>query len=126
MWERHAVLAGAVRAAVEAWSTPGGISFNVESPDHRSNAVTSVLTGQIDSARLSNFCRDELGVTLGIGVANAPDRSFRIGHMGHLNPHMILGTIGAIETALVHLDAPFAASGVAAAAELIGRTPVGR
>lgn len=122
VWARHVVLAGAVRAAVEAWSTPGGISFNVESEDHRSNAVTSVLTGEIDAARLSNFCQDELGVTLGIGVANAPDRSFRLGHMGHLNPHMILGTIGAVETALVTMNAPFADSGVAAAAEVIGRS----
>ncbi len=122
VWERHRVLASAVRAAVEAWSTPGGINFNVGSKENRSNAVTSVLTGEIDAARLSAICRDNLGVTLGIGVANAPDRSFRIGHMGHLNPHMVLGTIGAIEASLVAMNAPFAHSGLAAAADLIGRS----
>lgn len=121
VWERHQVLADAVRSAVATWSSPGGIEFNVMSERYRSNAVTSVLTGKIDAARLSSICRDEFGVTLGIGVASAPDRSFRIGHMGHLNPHMVLGTIGAIEASLVAVEAPLGGSGLAAAADLIGR-----
>jgi len=121
VWHRHQVLADAVRAAVDAWEAPGGLSLNIESAAHRSNAVTTVRTGNIDSQRLTEFCRDELGVTLGIGVAVAPDRSFRIGHMGHLNPAMIFGTLGAIETALTAMSAPFGTSGVAAAAGVLGR-----
>ena len=32
VWERHAVLAAAVHAAVEAWSTPGGLELNIADP----------------------------------------------------------------------------------------------
>lgn len=123
VWHRHQLLADSVRAAVQAWAAPGGLSFNIGSPAHRSNAVTTVRTGDIDSIRLTEFCRRELGLTLGIGMPVAPDRSFRIAHMGHLNPVMTLGALGAIETALGALSAPMGGSGVAAAAALLGGQP---
>ena len=40
VWHRHEVLAGAVHAAVDAWSTPDGIGFQIPNPDHRSNAIS--------------------------------------------------------------------------------------
>ena len=43
---------------------------------------------------------DTAGVTLGIGLSVPgvdPDSVFRIGHMGHLNPPMLLGTLATIE-----------------------------
>jgi alanine-glyoxylate transaminase/serine-glyoxylate transaminase/serine-pyruvate transaminase len=40
--------------------------------------------------------------------------------MGHVNPPMLLGTLGTIEAALHALGAPTGASGVAAAATVIG------
>ncbi len=125
VWERHRVLAGAVHAAIDAWHTPDGLSFNITSPAHRSNAVTTVRTGTVDSLALARVCEREYGVTLGIGIGAIRDRSFRIGHMGHLNPPMVLGTLGAIEAALVHLDAPLAGSGAAAAARYIGEQTTG-
>lgn len=118
-WQRHQVLGDAVRAAVEAWSAPGGVSLNIRSREHRSNAVTTVRTGNIDSDELSALCRDEMGVTIGIGISTAPDRSFRIGHMGHLNPPMILGTLATIETALKAVGAPIGSSGVEAATAVL-------
>lgn len=125
VWERHRILAGAVHAAVDAWSAPEGLSFNITSPECRSNAVTTVRTGSIDSIELARVCEHEFGVTLGIGIAAARNRSFRIGHMGHLNPPMVLGTLGAIEAALVRLDAPMSKSGAAAAARFIGEQTAG-
>lgn len=119
VWHRHRVIADGVRAAVDAWSTPGGLTLNIESPDHRSDAVTTIRTGEVDSIQLTEHCRDELGVTIGIGMSVAPDRSFRIGHMGHLNPAMILGTLGAIETSLHAIGAPMGGSGVAAATAVL-------
>jgi alanine-glyoxylate transaminase/serine-glyoxylate transaminase/serine-pyruvate transaminase len=94
--------------------------LNIESPGHRSNAVTTVRTGEVDSARLTELCRDQMGLTLGIGMSVAPDRSFRIGHMGHLNPPMILGTLATIETALHTISAPMGGSGLAAATAVLG------
>ncbi len=125
VWERHRVLAGAVHAAIDAWHTPNGLSFNITSADYRSNAVTTVRTGSIDSIVLARVCEREYGVTLGIGIGAIRDRSFRIGHMGHLNPPMVLGTLGAIEAALVSLGAPMAGSGVAAASRYIGEQTTG-
>ena len=119
VWARHAALAGAVRAAVEAWSTQGGIELNVLDPAARSNAVTTVLTGSIDATRLSEMCVAHAGLTLGTGIGDLAGKAFRIGHMGHVNPPMILGALGTIEAALTAMDAPIGSSGVAAAARSI-------
>lgn len=120
VWARHEALANGVRAAVEAWSTPDGIGFNITDPAHRSNAVTTIDTGEIDAVRLRGICEAQAGVTLGVGLIGDRERSFRIGHMGYLNPPMILGTLATIEAALTALAAPMGSSGVAAAAESIG------
>ena len=120
VWARHELLAGAVRAAVDAWATDDGIELNVIDPAQRSNAVTTVLTGSVDPDRLRTVCQDGAGLTLGVAISGFEGRAFRIGHMGHLNPPMVLGTLGTIEAALTSMDAPLGGSGVAAAARVIG------
>jgi len=120
VWARHEVLAGAVRAAVGAWAVPGGLELFVEDPGSRSNAVTAVMTGDVDARRLRRICEEEAGVTLGVALEGADGDGFRIGHMGHLTPPMILGTLGTIDAALTAMDAPVSGSGVAAAAAAIG------
>lgn len=119
VWHRHQVLADAVRAAVEAWAKPGFIEANITNPEARSNAVTTVLTGELDADDLAAVCDDRAGLTLGLGIGPFGGRAFRIGHMGHLNPPMVLGTLGTIEAALLALEAPLGGSGVAAAAEVV-------
>jgi alanine-glyoxylate transaminase / serine-glyoxylate transaminase / serine-pyruvate transaminase len=119
VWRRHQVLADAVRAAVEAWSMPGGIECNIVDPAHRSNAVTTVLTGSIDALRLARICEGQAGLTLGAGIGSLNGRAFRFGHMGHLNPPMVLGALGTVEAALLTMGAPMASSGVAAAVPVI-------
>lgn len=121
VWARHQVLADAVRAAVEAWATPTGIGCNIIDPAHRSNAVTTVLTGDIDAQDLARRCEQGAGLTLGIAVGGiGGGRAFRIGHMGHLNPPMVLGALGTIEAALRSMGAPLGGSGVATATEVVG------
>lgn len=122
VWRRHTVFAGAVRAAVAAWSTPGGSDFNITDPGARANSVTTVLTGDIDSNRLRRIAEDQAGVTLGIGLGAFEGRAFRIGHMGHLSPPMILGTLATIESVLHAMDAPMGESGIAAAASHIAQS----
>ena len=121
VWARHEALAGAVHAAVGAWSTPGGIDFQIPDPDHRSRAVTTVLTGSLPSLDLAAVCEAEMGLTLGAGIGGFEGRAFRIGHMGHLNPPMILGSLGTIEAGLTSLGVPLGDSGVAAAADHIAK-----
>ena len=62
-----------------------------------------------------------LGIGLGMAEPGAPawHGFFRIGHMGHVNAHMILGALGAIEAGLMALDIPHGPGGVGAAAQAI-------
>jgi len=119
VWARHQVLADAVRAAVDTWAKPGFIEANVTDPAARSNAVTTVLTGSLDADELARVCDQQAGLTLGLGIGAFGGRAFRIGHMGHLNPPMVLGTLGTIEAGLTALDVPLGGSGAAAGAEVI-------
>ncbi|MDG2114394.1 MAG: aminotransferase class V-fold PLP-dependent enzyme [Actinomycetota bacterium] len=121
IWNRHQVLADAVRAAMSMWALPGGLSFVVGDSAARSNSVTTLFTGNIDADELRRVCEVEAGLTLGIALEGFEGRAFRIGHMGHLNPPMILGTLGTIEAALVSMDAPISGSGIGAAAAAIGQ-----
>jgi len=116
VYRRHRILAGSVRAAVEAWSAPGGIEFNILDESARSEAVTTILTNDIDAEALTTMCHDLAGLTLGKGIGDYTGKAFRIGHMGHLNPPMILGTIGTIEAALSAMGVSYPRSGVEAAA----------
>jgi len=119
VWARHTALSAAVHAAVDAWSTTGGLELNIVDPAARSHAVTTILTGSIDPDPLRAICEAQAGVTLGIALHPFEGRAFRIGHMGHLNPPMVLGTLGTIEAALLSMGAPMGGSGVAAAASAI-------
>lgn len=117
VWQRHTVMASAVHAAIEAWSTPGGIEFNVLDAEHRSACVTSVLTGSIDGEQLRQRCKAQAGLTLGTGIGGM--EGFRFAHMGHMNPPMILGAISTVEAMLHAMHAPMGASGAAAAAKVL-------
>jgi len=122
IWTRHRVFADAVRAAVTAWSTPGALEFNITEPSERSDSVTTILTGSIDAKRLRAICDGQAGLTLGIGLGDEFEgKAFRIGHMGHLNPPMVLGTLATTEAALIAMDAPLDGSGATAAAQVIAQ-----
>ena len=115
VFARHTRLARAVRAAVAHWGQGGPMDFNIAEDAARSDAVTTIQTGDIDAEELRRICEQELGVTLGLGIGMDANSVFRIGHMGHVNEPMILGTLGAVEVALTRMDAPFAKGGVEAA-----------
>ena len=119
IWRRHRVFADAVRAAVTAWGSEGGLEMLMADPAARADSVTTVLSGAVDALRLRAICERQAGLTIGIGLGQDEGRAFRIGHMGHLNPPMVLGTLGTVEAALLAMDAPMGASGVAAAAAVI-------
>ena len=119
-WARHERLADAVRTAVEAWSTPGGLGLVALEPAERSHSVTTITTGAVDADELARICRESAGVTLGLGIGGDRGTSFRIGHMGHVNAPMVLGVLGTIETVLYRMGAPLGGSGVAAATRLLG------
>jgi alanine-glyoxylate transaminase/serine-glyoxylate transaminase/serine-pyruvate transaminase len=119
VWQRHEVLARSVWAAVDAWHTDGGLHCSVADPGRRSHAVTTISTGTVDADALRAVCEAEFGVTLGLGIGTTDRPQFRIGHMGHVNPPMLLGTLGSVEAGLHVLGAPIGSSGVATAAATI-------
>jgi alanine-glyoxylate transaminase/serine-glyoxylate transaminase/serine-pyruvate transaminase len=112
---RHRTIAGAVQAAVIHWGSEGPLELNITDPAARSDSVTTILGGGIDVEELRSIAEKNLAVTLGIGLGFEPGEAFRIGHMGHVNAPMILGTLGVIELALGHIGAPHAKGGVEAA-----------
>lgn len=124
VWHRHHVQAAAVWAAVAAWAKTGALEFNVPLVIDRSLAVTTVKTRDGLASNLRAWCEKEAGLTLGVGLSLAPDGEltdsvFRIGHMGHLNPHSLLGTLGCIEMGLKALGVDVSVSGVASAMKVI-------
>lgn len=123
VFRRHRLLAEAVRAAVEVWRQGGAVDFNISAPAERADSVTTVLMGDgRDPAPLITYLREKCGVTIGVGIGGLGGKAFRIAHMGHVNAPMVLGTLGAIEVALIALDLPAGnGSGVAAAAAHLGR-----
>ena len=119
-WARHSALAGAVRAAVNAWSAPDGVSLYAQVPAEQGDPVTAIVAGSIDPQRLAAICVEQCGVTLGVGLGDLEGRGFRIAHMGHVDAPMLLGVVGAVEATLMSMGAPLSGSGVAAATAVLG------
>lgn len=125
VWARHERLARAIWAACEVWGQGGPLALNVADPAYRSHAVTALHIGPPHGTALRNWVERHLGLTLGIGLGMAaPDDPqwhghFRLGHMGHVNGHMILGLLGGIEAGLTALEIPHGRGAVDAAAEVI-------
>ncbi len=122
-WRRHEVFAHAVWAAIDAWG--GDFKCNIEDKSMRSKAVTMITTAPDVGRDLQQFCNERYGVVLGVALAPEPGRTilsdaFRIGHMGHLNPSMLLGTLGTIEAAMQALGIKRGSGAVEAAAAVIG------
>ena len=99
--ERHRILAGAVHAAIDVWRKGGAFDFNVTEPSERAPSVTVIRTADgIDPEKIRTICVEKMGVTLGLGIGDLGGKAFRIGHMGHVNAPMTLGTLGALEVGL--------------------------
>ena len=122
IFKRHALLARAVWAAVVAWSSNGPLRCNIVDPEFRSHAVTTILADAHDMLQLRRWCEDEAGLILGLGLGFlVPEfmegkSVFRIGHMGHLNPPMLLGALATIDSGLKALDIPHGRGALEAAA----------
>jgi alanine-glyoxylate transaminase/serine-glyoxylate transaminase/serine-pyruvate transaminase len=125
VWARHTVLARAIWAACDAWGAGGDLRLNVADPACRSTAVTSLRLGGHDGTRLRDWVESQLGLTLGIGLGMAEvgdparDAYFRLGHMGHVSGHMIMGLLGGMQAGMAHLGIAHGRGALDAAADVI-------
>ena len=123
VFQRHRLLAEAVRRAVGVWAEGQVLGFNVAEPAERSDTVTTVMmAGGHDPVPLQRSCKEKCGVVLGVGIGELAGQAFRIAHMGHVNAPMILGTLGVIEVGLNALDIPHGKGGTEAAIEWLGES----
>jgi len=128
IWARHLVLARAVWSAVEAWGSEGPLKCNITKVANRSHAVTTIRVDGHDVAEMRRWCEDKAGLVLGLGLGfQLPEYMegksvFRIGHMGHLNPPMLLGALATIDTALKALNIPHGRGAVDAATNALVHT----
>ncbi len=125
-WDRHAHLARAYWAAFETWDVgEGGVQLNVREPAIRAHGVTALSCPAPQATALRDWVREHTGVTLGIGLGMAPFGDpawhgyFRVGHMGQVNAHMVLGVVGAIKAGLGALGFSFNPGGAEAAAKVV-------
>ena len=125
IWHRHAVLARAIWAACEVWGSDGPLRLRIEGAANRSHAVTSLEIGAPHGTALREWTEKITGVTLGIGLGmSTPDDPngtgfFRIGHMGHVNAHMVMGALAAMDAGLKALGIPHGRGALEAASEVI-------
>ena len=124
VFQRHRLLAEAVRRAVTVWAEGQVLGLNISEPSERSDTVTTVLVsgGEHDPVSVQRYCKEKCGVVLGTGIGELQGAAFRIAHMGHVNAPMILGTLGVVEVALNALDIPHGSGGTKAAIEYLGES----
>lgn len=112
VFARHHRLAEATRRAVTAWD----LELLAVNPPERSDALTAVLMPEgHDADALRAVILERFDTSLGAGLGKVKGRVFRIGHLGHFNEPMLLGTLGAVEAGLVAAGVPFTRGGVDAA-----------
>jgi len=113
VWSRHALLAGAVHAAISGWREGGAVDFFSQEPASRSVSVTTIAVQPgVDVELLRGAARERFQVSIAGGLGPLNGRAFRIGHLGDCNPAMILGAISGTEAALRTLKVPVGEGGV--------------
>jgi alanine-glyoxylate transaminase/serine-glyoxylate transaminase/serine-pyruvate transaminase len=117
---RHALLARAVQAAVERWSSEGALRLHCRVPEARSTSVTTIeVSDGIDVDALRTIARERFQVAFAGGLGPFQGKAFRIGHLGDLNAAMILGCLAGVESAMLAQGIRFGRDGMARAAECL-------
>lgn len=125
VWARHERLATAIWEACEAWGQGGSLTLNVADRAHRSHAVTSLRLGAPHGTELRRWTEHQAGLTLGIGLGMSEpddpngDGFLRIGHMGHVNAHMVLGGLATIQAGFEAIGLPYGAGALDSAAKAL-------
>ena len=116
VFARHARHGAATRAAVRAW----GLEVLAADPREQSPAMTAiVMPDGHDADALRQAILEQYDMSLGTGLGKLKGRVFRIGHLGHFNDLMLMGTLAGVEMGLHVAGVPHRAGGVSAAMDVL-------
>lgn len=121
VFARHRRHGEATRKAVEAW----GLEVLCKEPAHYSGSLTAVVMPEgHDADAFRRTVLENYDMSLGTGLSKLAGRVFRIGHLGHFNDLMLIGTLGGVEMGLKKARVPHRAGGVQVAMDVLtaGRT----
>jgi alanine-glyoxylate transaminase/serine-glyoxylate transaminase/serine-pyruvate transaminase len=116
VFDRHLKLAAATRAAVRAWN----LEILCQNPEEYSPILTAVvMPAGHDADHFRDVVLKNFDMSLGAGLSKVKGKVFRIGHLGHFNELMLMGTLAGVEMALDVANVPFQAGGVLAAMNVL-------
>jgi alanine-glyoxylate transaminase / serine-glyoxylate transaminase / serine-pyruvate transaminase len=116
VFARHKRHSAATRAAVKVW----GLETQCQDPLAHSPALTGVaLPDGHDADHFRKVVLENFDMSLGTGLNKIKGKVFRIGHIGHFNDLMLMGTLAGVEMGLDLAKVPHRDGGVLAAMEVL-------
>ena len=116
VYARHTRHGEATRAAVRAW----GLETVCVDPLEYSPVTTAVLMPEgHDANQFRQIILENFDMSLGAGLGRLKGRAFRIGHLGHFNDLMLMGTLSGVEMGLDLARVPHKSGGVLAAMDVL-------
>jgi alanine-glyoxylate transaminase/serine-glyoxylate transaminase/serine-pyruvate transaminase len=112
VFARHKRHAAAARAAVDAW---GLENLCLDAREYSPILTAVVMPEGHDADQFRKVTLDNFDMSLGAGLSKIKGKVFRIGHLGHFNDLMLMGTLAGVEMALGLAKVPHKAGGVMAA-----------
>jgi alanine-glyoxylate transaminase/serine-glyoxylate transaminase/serine-pyruvate transaminase len=116
VFARHKRHSAATRAAVKAW----GLETQCQDAQAHSPALTGVrLPEGHDADAFRKVVLENFDMSLGTGLGKIKGKAFRVGHIGHFNDLMLMGTLSGIEMGLDLAKVPHRSGGVLAAMDVL-------
>jgi alanine-glyoxylate transaminase/serine-glyoxylate transaminase/serine-pyruvate transaminase len=116
VFARHKRHSAATRAAIKVW----GLETQCLDPNGHSPALTGVrVPDGHDADAFRKVVLENFDMSLGTGLNKIKGKVFRIGHIGHFNDLMLMGTLSGVEMGLDLAKVPHRGGGVLAAMEVL-------
>lgn len=121
VFARHKRHSSASRAAARVWE----LEVLCQEPAAHSPILTAIMMPDgHDADRFRKIVLDKFDMSLGSGLGKVKGKIFRIGHIGHFNDLMLMGTLAGVEMGLDLAGIPHRAGGVLAAMDVLKRSEV--
>jgi alanine-glyoxylate transaminase/serine-glyoxylate transaminase/serine-pyruvate transaminase len=116
VFARHLRHGAATRAAAKVW----GLDLVCLDPHAYSPALTALMVPEgHDADAFRKVVLENFDMSLGTGLGKLKGRAFRIGHIGHFNDLMLMGTLAGVEMGLDLAQVPHRSGGVLAAMDVL-------